>query len=460
MSRLTRRTLIGGSLGLAVTALPPPHVANAAATTARVWVASGFIPEEDAAFRKLVADYQKASGNAIDYTLVPFAALADKVDAALKSGDVPDLTETTHAQGPEFVALHAWNDELVDLSDVIETQKPQFSATALLLAYCYNNVTKQRRYYGVPWKLAVTPFHIWRSLVEKAGFKTADLPKTWDAFIDFFRPVQDRLRAQGMHDVYAYGYQLTAKGADPTILFNGFLIAYGGRDVVTPDGALHTADPKIRNAAVATLAKLTTARKAGYVPPGTAVWDDIADNKAFQAKQFVMDFDATISTELPFYTNKPVYDDILTVGLPLSNEGEELPSQLLALMPVIPKGAKNVALGKEFLKYAIEPKVLNEYLKAGLARWLPPMPSLARSDPFWLDASDPHRSAYTEQALFSPTIPVWTAFNPGMAEIADQHLFSTAMFDVVDRGMTPEQAIDKAFKQAGAIFAKYPIAQS
>ena len=42
------------------------------------------------------------------------------------------------------------------------------------------------------------PFHFWRSLVEKAGYKLSDIPNTWDAFLDFFMPVQDKLRAQGM----------------------------------------------------------------------------------------------------------------------------------------------------------------------------------------------------------------------------------------------------------------------
>jgi hypothetical protein len=31
---------------------------------------------------------------------------------------------------------------------------------------------------------------------------------------------------------------------------------------------------------------------------------------------------------------------------------------------------------------------------------------------------------------------------------------------VINSGMAPEQAIDKAFKQAEAIFAKYPITQA
>jgi len=35
-----------------------------------------------------------------------------------------------------------------------------------------------------------------------------------------------------------------------------------------------------------------------------------------------------------------------------------------------------------------------------------------------------------------------------------------AMFDVINNGMAPAQAIDKAFKRAEAIFAKYPIQQA
>ena len=37
----------------------------------------------------------------------------------------------------------------------------------------------------------------------------------------------------------------------------------------------------------------------------------------------------------------------------------------------IPKNAKNVEVAKDFLKYLIQPKVVNEYLKAGLGRALP-----------------------------------------------------------------------------------------
>ena len=63
MAILTRRSMLRGSVGLAAGgALARPHVANAAATTAEVWWTLGFAQEEDVAFKKLIADYEKASG--------------------------------------------------------------------------------------------------------------------------------------------------------------------------------------------------------------------------------------------------------------------------------------------------------------------------------------------------------------------------------------------------------------
>ena len=47
-----------------------------------------------------------------------------------------------------------------------------------------------------------------------------------------------------------------------------------------------------------------------------------------------------------------------------------------------------------------------------------------------------------------------------MAEVSAEHVFSIAMLDVMNNGMAPEQAIDKAFKRAEEIFAKYPIQQT
>src|SRR5208282_6589783 len=124
MNRTTRRSVLRGSAGLvAAAALARPYIANAAASTATMWLAQGFIPEEDAAYKALVEDYQKASGNTIDYSIIPFAALRQKEVSAVTTGVVPDMIEVADFQ---FLYLNAWKNNFLDVSDVFDTQKANY----------------------------------------------------------------------------------------------------------------------------------------------------------------------------------------------------------------------------------------------------------------------------------------------------------------------------------------------
>jgi len=461
MNTFSRRSVIRGSVALAAAgAIARPHVANGAAKTATVWWTQGFTPEEDAAFKSMVAAYEKASGNIIDASIVPFGPLMQKIVSALTSGDVPDvLTHVTAAN--TVVPQNAWHDRLLDLTDVVETQKPHYHPTVLLASQYYNNVSKKRSYYLAPYMTGVLPFHVWNSLVEKAGYKISDAPKTWDAFWDFFKPMQKNLRDKGMRGFYALGMQPTTTGpADGNNMFHHFLVANGGNGIVTPDGAPHLDDPQVKEAVIKSLTFITKAYKEGYVPPGALSWNDADDNNAFHAKQILMSLDGTISTEVALYHKKEQYEDIVTLGLPFDNAGKQMPAMLGVIGAFIPKGAKNVEVAKDFLKYVIQPKAVNEYLKAGLGRFLPPMPDLVKNDPFWLDPADPHRPPYTREGLLEPTVAYHPVFNPGYAEANAQQIWGAAEADVIREGMTPEQAADKALKRLGQILAKYPIAES
>jgi multiple sugar transport system substrate-binding protein len=171
MNILTRRSVLRGPSPLARPGHWRPYVANAAATTAEVWWQQGFAKEEDAAFKKMVAQYEKASGNKIDDTIIPFAPLRQKEISAIASGIVPDVMEVYDL---EFAPLHSWDDKLVDVSDIVETQKRILSRSPSILLF-YNNSAKNAAIM-VPMKVSGFPFHIWRSLVEKAGYKISDIP--------------------------------------------------------------------------------------------------------------------------------------------------------------------------------------------------------------------------------------------------------------------------------------------
>src|SRR5262252_1779286 len=445
MGNLSRRSVVRTSLaGVAAGTLARPCLANAAATTAEVWWAQGFVPEEDLAIKKIVADYEKASGNTIDLTITPFAPQRQKIVAAVQSGIVPDVFPNNPG---EITAIYAWDDKLADVSDVVETQKEEYTETALLNTFCYNRVTKDRGFYGVPDTTAALPNHVWRPLVEKAGYKVEDIPKTWDAYYSFFKDVQKNLRKQGVRNVYGLGLNVTTNGVDPNNVFNYFVIAYGGENLVTKASRLHLDDPQGKEPVINAMTYPATAYKEGFVPPGAINWNDAEDNNGFHAKQIVMDLDGTISTEVAVLSQgkKEDYDDIVTMGLALSNDGKPVPAQADNATGLIPKGAKNVEVAKDFLKYFIQPKVNNEWLKTGLGRNIPCMPSVVKNDPWWF--ADPHREAYVKQGVLGPTSPAFWVYNPAYAQVRNEHVWSVGWVDIMKEGMTPQAAAEKAFKR-------------
>ena len=62
--------------------------------------------------------------------------------------------------------------------------------------------------------------------------------------------------------------------------------------------------------------------------------------------------------------------------------------------------------------------------------------------------------------MIKPTIPIYEAYNPAIAQVGAEHVIMNGVFDVLNNGMAPEAAIDKAFKRAEEIFTKYPIQQA
>lgn len=455
MVQISRRKLVG-AFGLATAAVAARPRRAKAASTITAWWTQGYYKAEDDAAKAAVAAYEKESGNKVDFNLVNQADLITKVVAAITTGDVPDVIQAVG--GDRFIVPQsAWDDKLVDVSDVIETQKSEYIETALSGMRCYNNVAHKRSYYGVPIKGSSLMEQVWRPLVEEAGYTDADIPKTQDAYFDFFQVVQQKLRAKGKR-IYGLGYSMASKEGDSNNLFNSFLIAYGGAGIVTPEGKLNVEDPQVRKAAITAVERLTTPYKQGFVPPGAINWGDVDNNNAFFARQVVMTPNATISIAAAQKDkHDQYYKEIITHGLPLGNDGKPVPAIVTVVPAFIPKGAKNVDAAKDFLKFFIQPNLLNNYLKESGGRWTPLMPSNLKLDPYWLDASDPHVPVATRQGLLTPTMPSWQIYNPAYAQVISEEVWPQAEAAVTQNGMTPEQAVNEAIKRIKVIFQKYQI---
>ena len=455
MGKLTRRSVVGGSIGaVAAATLARPYIANAQAKTAVCWINQGFVKQEDEAMKKTCEDYMKASGNKLDYSIMPFMAQNQKTISALTSGDVPDMVFMDAPSS--IIPQNAWDDKLIDVSDIVMPIESQLSETAKLGATFYNKATKKRSYYLAPIKQGATPFHIWGDLVEKAGFKLTDIPKKWDDHWKFFAQMQAPLRAKGMRKVYALGLQITTVGPnDGNNLFAHFLIANGGEGIITPDGKIHTDDPKIREAAIKSVETMTNFYKQGVVPPEALSWNDADDNNGFHEKLFVMDFDGTLSTELAMISDKQAfYHDMVTLAPAQKNDGTAMKTQINAGGGFIPKGAKGAEVAKDFLKYFMKPEVMNANLKGGLGRWFPTIPSVVKNDPWWLNSGEPCLKPYIEEGVLNPTLPVYEGYSPAWGQANAEQLWGQCHADVIKNGMKVADAVDKAFKRCNEIFAK------
>ena len=430
-------------------------LADAAGQTITVWWNQGFYPAEDQAFRDVVTAWEKSSGNKVDLTFYNGSDLPAKIISAITTGQVPDIC---YVDNGDFllVGQNAWDDKLVDLSDVVASQHKEYSETALTAARLYDNVTHKRSYFGVPLKQQALHYEIWRPLIEDAGYKDSDIPTEWSKFFGFFEDVQKKLRAKGQR-IYGLGYSLATKDSDSTYLFNQFLVAYGGGGIVTPDGRLHVDDPKVRKAAIDAVTALTTPYKQGFVPPGAINWGDPDNNSAFYARQVVMTPNATISIAVAQMEKTNQYmHEIITKGQPDGPDGKPVTSLVSVKLAFVPKGSANVDAAKDFLKYLIVPQHIDSYLAGARGRWLPVMPSLVKSDPYWTDPTDPHRPVAVKQELDGPTMPWFQSYNPAYAEVNAQQVWGKAEADVMQGGLTPSQAVDKAFEQIRQTFAKYP----
>ena len=454
MKRMTRRqTVVGVGAALTAGASLMPRRATAAGELT-VWWTQGFYKAENDAVIAWMADWEKRNNAKVNLTIMNGPDVITKLIAAMQVGDVPDVVHTV--TGDRFlVPRAAWNDQLEDVSDVVESQKAEFMETALTSARLYNAKQKKNSYYAVPTKSSSLLMEIWLPLIEEAGFAAADMPPTQDKFFDFFQIVQDKLRAKGKR-IFGLGYSMATKEADSGNLFHQFLVAYGGAGIVAPDGKLNIDDPVVRKAATTALERLTTPFKKGYVPPGAINWGDVDNNNAFFARQIVMTPNATISIAAA-QMDKPdlYYKEILTRGVPLDNDGKLVPSVLAIAPTIIPKGSKNVDAAKALLRDFIQPANMNAYLKETRARYLPVMTSIVKNDPYWTDPKDPHRPVAVDMGLIKPTVPWWMSYNPAYSGVMSEQVWAQAEANITQNNMTPEQATEEATKRIKQLFEQY-----
>ena len=160
-----------------------------------VWWEKGFYPEDDEAVRKSSPPSSRRPASRSSSSSTQQDEIMEKAAIALQEGAPPDFLFSTLIE--RKAALWAYEDRLVDLEGVLKPVLDLFDADTIEVSTLLDSKTGRRGLYALPMGRSSNFIHVWQSLLERAGFTLADVPKTWDDFWSFWcDQVQPAVRRQ------------------------------------------------------------------------------------------------------------------------------------------------------------------------------------------------------------------------------------------------------------------------
>jgi multiple sugar transport system substrate-binding protein len=421
-----------------------------------VWWEKGIYPQEDEAVREIIAAFEQDTGKQVELDLPSENDIEAKAVAALKARQPPDFlfgTNTDFAYGQ-----WAYEDRLLDLSDEILPFASLFDPDGLSYATLFNATTGRRALYALPMGFATNHVHVWRNLLEQAGFTLDDIPKQWEPFWSFWcDEVQPAVRrATGRDDLWSVGLPMSAKATDTQVGFEQFMQAYEA-DYVTREGQLVTDDPEIRLRLIRTMDSYTALDRKGCIPPDARGWDNRGNNQAFVAQSVLMTTNPSLSIPNALKTERPedYHKNAVTIEWPNDVDGQPLAIRTGFYAAVAFKTGGHVPLAKQFVRFLVREGWLAHYLDFSGERFISPMPKLLEQ-PFWLDPSDPHRMAAVMQFVTRPRTYKYSVASgdPRHLLVSRENIWGKAVHRVAADGISPEQAVDEAITRIKQILSE------
>jgi multiple sugar transport system substrate-binding protein len=438
MNRLGRWLVPYGTLFWLITSAP------AFAADLTVWWTRGYYPEEDEGIRRIVADFEKDTGQSVALNYWTQEDLPTKVIAALAADELPDVVYCVSCSG--HLVRWAHDGLLFDLTEVIEPIADQMDLGALARARLLNGQTGQRRYYTLPIVQASVHIHVWKSLLDRAEISLDEIPHEWAAFWDFWcDTVQPAVRKATGTRIYGIGQPVSTAAANDTI--NSFMLFLMAHDAyfMSPDGTLLFDKPGMRERIAEALEDYTRPAKRDCSPPGAASWGDADNNVNFLNQIVVMTPNASLSIPGSQRSTNPnnYYQNIATIEWPDALDGEPLtflsqnPDVMVFAESPNPEGAR------DFLRHLMRPEQLGPYIEAAQGRWYPTMPRLAETA-FWTNPADPHRAVLSRQMATHRTEPQPDLINWKYQQAVTERVWEKAIGRIVIDGWSAEAAADEA----------------
>ena len=202
---------------------------------------------------------------------------------------------------------------------------------------------------------ATNHVHVWRNLLEQAGFTLEDIPKQWEPFWAFWcDQVQPAVRrATGRDDVYGVGLAMSIEANDTFIQFEQFGQAYAA-NYVSRDGKLIIDNPEIRRSLIKAIDSFTAIYRKGCTPPASIYWTTSGNNnnQAFLAGKVVMVLNDTLSVPNVLKADRPedYYKNTATIEWPDGADGQPFAISTGFYSAAAFKAGGHVPVAKEFVR--------------------------------------------------------------------------------------------------------------
>jgi multiple sugar transport system substrate-binding protein len=225
----------------------------------------------------IIAAFEQDTGKKVELVSPPYEEVQDKIQTALAAEQPPDFLFSTASE--RWAAQWAYEDRLVDLESALHPVLNLFDADAIEASSFLDGKTGQRGIYALPMGRRSNHIIVWNSLLERAGFSLADIPKKWDAFWSFWCDrVQPAVRsATGRQDIWGVGLAMSATALDTEGELLQFQLAYGA-PWFDFDRRPQVDDAAIRAGMVKALEAYTTIWRKGCTPPDSVGWTNIDNN--------------------------------------------------------------------------------------------------------------------------------------------------------------------------------------
>jgi multiple sugar transport system substrate-binding protein len=424
-----------------------------------VWWEKGYYAQEDEAVREIVGAFEQKSGKQLELVQPTESELPGKIVASFEADTPPDFVFGVLLQ--DYIGPWAADDRLADLSEVVGGFSDLFDPDSLAWVTWRDPTTGHAAMYGLPIGREINHVHVWRSLLEQAGFTAADIPREWEAFWSFWcDQVQPAVRrATGREDIWGVALPMAVRAGDTDLQFFQFMAAFDA-DYVSRDGKLLIDDPEIRQRLIRAIDSYTAIYRKGCTPPGALEWSSgLGNNEAFWSQQAVMVPNVSLSIPNALKREHPddYYKNTATIEWPLGPHGEPFPIVGDVVSAMVFNDGGNINNAMEFVRFLVAEGWLAHYLDFSAERLLPPMSKLLEQ-PFWLDPSDPHRMASVMQ-VSSRSLAHGYAYaaisgNWRHQLVNGEYVWGNAVHRVAADGISPEQAVDEAIARIKQILAE------